>query len=122
MVGHEPEDSNLRAVLATLDPKARDTLRRVLIRDQAERDAISSQLMRYRDENGQDWADIIDLLSMYPDARRRVVRALGELTAETVPDREARWSVLSLFLSPRKHRSKGICAGRARLTRSRVRR
>ena len=41
--------------------------------------------MRYHDENGQDWADIIDLLSMYPDARRRVVRALGESTAKTDP-------------------------------------
>ena len=49
------------------------------------RNAISSQLMRYQDENGQGWADIIDLLSMYPDARRRVVRALGELTTKTDP-------------------------------------
>jgi hypothetical protein len=24
--------------------------------------------VRYRDENGQGWADIIDLLTMYPDA------------------------------------------------------
>jgi hypothetical protein len=39
---------------------ARGTLRRVLIRDQADRDAISPRLMRYRDQNGQDWADIID--------------------------------------------------------------
>jgi hypothetical protein len=37
--------------------------------------------MRYRDQNGQDWADIIDMLTMYPDARRRVVRALGEIEA-----------------------------------------
>ena len=37
--------------------------------------------MRYRDENGQRWADIIDLLTMYPDARRHVVRLLGELEA-----------------------------------------
>jgi hypothetical protein len=29
--------------------------------------------MRYRDQNGQDWADVIDLLTMYPAARRRVV-------------------------------------------------
>jgi hypothetical protein len=63
----------------------RDDLRRVLIRDQADRDAIASLLMRYHDENGQGWADIIDLLSMYPDARRGVVRALGELTAKTDP-------------------------------------
>jgi hypothetical protein len=34
-------------------PKARDDLRRVLIRDQADRDAISSRLLRYRDQNGQ---------------------------------------------------------------------
>jgi len=39
------------------------------------------QLMRYRDQNGHGWADIIDLLTMYPEARRRVVRALGELEA-----------------------------------------
>jgi hypothetical protein len=31
-----------------------------LILDQADRDAISSRLMRYRDQNGQDWANIID--------------------------------------------------------------
>jgi hypothetical protein len=54
----------------TLDPKARDDLRRALIRDQAGRDAIASRLMRYRDQNGQDWADITDLLMMWPDARR----------------------------------------------------
>jgi hypothetical protein len=34
-------DDSLRALLSTLDPKARDDLRRVLIRDQADRDAIS---------------------------------------------------------------------------------
>jgi hypothetical protein len=32
-----------------------------MIRDQAHRDAISSRLMRYRDQNGQDWANIIHL-------------------------------------------------------------
>jgi hypothetical protein len=68
-----------------LDPKARDDLRRVLIRDDADRDAIALLLMRYRDWNGQGWADIIDLLRMYPDARRRIVRTLGELTTETDP-------------------------------------
>ena len=63
--------TDLRALLETLDPKARDDLRRVLIRDHADRDAISSRLMRYRDQNGQDWADIIDFLTMHPDAGRR---------------------------------------------------
>jgi hypothetical protein len=76
------EDADLRSLLGTLDPKARDDLRRVLIRDQADRDAISSRLMRYRDQNGQDWADIIDFLTMHPDARRRVARLLGEINAE----------------------------------------
>jgi hypothetical protein len=58
-----------------------DDLRRALIRDQADRDANASRLVRYRDENGEGWADIIDLLTMYPDARRRVVRVLGEIDA-----------------------------------------
>ena len=66
--------SDLRAVLETLDPHARDTLRRVLVRDQADRDAIASELLRYRDGRGDDWADIIDFLTMHPDARRRIVR------------------------------------------------
>jgi hypothetical protein len=75
------EDADLRALLSILDPKARDDLRRVLIRDQADRDAISSQLMRYRDANGQRWADLIDFLTMYPDAGRQVARLLAEIDA-----------------------------------------
>jgi hypothetical protein len=53
---------DLRAILEMLDPLGRDALRNVLIRDQADRDAIASQLLRYRDERGDDWADIIDVL------------------------------------------------------------
>ena len=37
--------------------------------------------MRYRDRNGQDWADIIDFLTMNPEARQRVARLLGEIGA-----------------------------------------
>jgi hypothetical protein len=81
-------ESNLHAVLETFDAKARNDLRSVLIRDQAERDAIASRLLRYRDGHGDDWADIIDMLTMHPEARRkdpdqrrRVVRLLGELEA-----------------------------------------
>jgi hypothetical protein len=62
-----------------LDPKARDALRRVLIRDQADRDAIASDLLRYRDGHGNDWADIIDMMTMHAEARRRVVRVLAEI-------------------------------------------
>jgi hypothetical protein len=72
---------DLRSLLETLSPSARDDLRRVLIRDQAGRDAIASRLMRYQDQTGEDWADVIDFLTMYPDARRQVVRLLGELEA-----------------------------------------
>ena len=61
--------------------RARDDLRRVLIRDQADRDAISSGLMRYRDGRGDDWADIIDFLTMHPEERRTAVRLLGEIGA-----------------------------------------
>jgi hypothetical protein len=68
-------------VLRTLDPPTRDTLRRVLVHEQADRDAVSSRLLRYRDGHGADWADIIDMLTMYPDARRNVVRLLGEIKA-----------------------------------------
>jgi hypothetical protein len=38
--------------------------------------------MRNRDQNGQDWADITDLLMMWPDARREVVRVLAEIDAK----------------------------------------
>ena len=54
------DDMDLRSLLETLDPGARDTLRDALIRDQADRDAIASDLFSYRDERGDDWADIID--------------------------------------------------------------
>ena len=37
-------DDDIREGLAAFIPKARDTLRRALIHDQADRDAVSSQL------------------------------------------------------------------------------
>jgi hypothetical protein len=36
--------------------------------------------MRYRDQNGQDRADIIDFLAMHPDGRH-VARLLDEIDA-----------------------------------------
>jgi hypothetical protein len=72
-----------RHAIAPQDPQsqARATLRRVLSHDQADRDAIASELLRYRDGHGDDWADIIDMLTMDPEARRGVVRLLGEREA-----------------------------------------
>jgi hypothetical protein len=74
-------EDDLRAILNTLDPHARDTLGRVLIHDMADRDAIASQLLRYRDVRGDVWADIIDMLTMHPETRRPVVRLLAEIGA-----------------------------------------
>jgi hypothetical protein len=62
-------------------PAARTDLRNVLIRDDADRDALASILICYRDQHGQGWADIVDLLTMYPEARRRVTRVLGKIEA-----------------------------------------
>ena len=75
-------DEDVRDLLLILNPSAREHLRDVLIRDHADRDVIASQLMRYRDGHGDDWADIIDMLTMYPEERRKVVRVLGEIQAE----------------------------------------
>ena len=38
-------------------------------------------MARVRDGHGDDWADIIDMLTMHPEARRKVVRMLGEIEA-----------------------------------------
>jgi len=62
-------------------PLTRDALRRVLIQDQADRDAIAAQLLRYRNEHGTAWANLVDQLSLDPDLRRRYIRWLGELEA-----------------------------------------
>ena len=75
------DDADLRAILEWLDPLTRDALRRVLIRDQDDRDAVSPWLLRYRDGHGDEWVDIIDMLTMHPEERRRVVRLLGEIDA-----------------------------------------
>jgi hypothetical protein len=50
-------DSELRNALLTLVPKAREHLCAVLIRDDADRDAIAMQLMRYRDQTGPGLSD-----------------------------------------------------------------
>ena len=64
-----------------LTPNAREHLRRALILDDRDRDEISERLLRYRDENGEAWADVLDLLTLDPDARRRVARVLGAIAA-----------------------------------------
>ena len=67
-------DDDLRDALRSLDPKTRDQLRRPLIRDQEDRDAVSSHLLHYRDNAGDALADVIDLLTLHPKERLKVVR------------------------------------------------
>ena len=74
-------DDSIRDLLLTLSPTARDQLRRALILDQPDRDAIASKLLRYGDANSEGWAYVIDTLTMYPDARRQVVRMQSEIEA-----------------------------------------
>ena len=77
------EDAQLRDLLRTLSPSARERLRDVLSRDQVDRDLIAARLLRFRDVRGAAWADLIDELSLDPELRRRCVRLLGELTSSS---------------------------------------
>jgi hypothetical protein len=75
------DDADLRAFLRTLDPHGRHSPPRLDPRPgRARRDRLD--LLRYRDGRGDDRADIIDMLTMQPGERRRVVRLLGELSTE----------------------------------------
>jgi hypothetical protein len=74
-------EADLRAVLEMLDPLDREAPPPCADPRPAHRDEISSRLMRYRAPNGQDWADIIDMVTKYPGARQRVVRLVAEIDA-----------------------------------------
>lgn len=52
----------------------------VLVRDDVDRDVIASALLRHRDA-GDELADSIDMLSINPEARRKVVRMLAKVDA-----------------------------------------
>ena len=75
-------EADLRDVLEMLDPLIRDALRRVLIHDQAGPLRRNASALDYRDGHGDDWADIIDLLTMHPEVRRECVRLLGQIQAK----------------------------------------
>jgi hypothetical protein len=38
--------------------------------------------MGYRDGRGDDWADILDMLTLHLEVRRRVVRLFAQIDAE----------------------------------------
>jgi hypothetical protein len=72
------EEESFRPGLTRLDPRARDALRLWLVADQPQRDAMAERLLR---EGGAPVAELLDLLSLYPESRRQVVRLLGEIEA-----------------------------------------
>jgi hypothetical protein len=75
------DEQRLRDSLLRLDPAGRDALRRLLIADSRGRDAVASRLLRHGTTASSDFADLLDMLTLDPDLRRRVVRQLGELEA-----------------------------------------
>ena len=75
------DDVQLRDVLRRLNPPARIAIRQVLIQDQVYRDAMASRLLEHETDRAASLADLIDMLTLNDDARRTVVRLLGELEA-----------------------------------------
>jgi len=55
----------------------------VLIRNQADREAIADHPLRYRDSAGDELAEIIETLTMHPEERRKVARLLSEIDADS---------------------------------------
>lgn len=51
------------------------------MQDQAYRDALASRLLRHGTDHASTLGDLIDMLTIDADARRQVVRLLGELEA-----------------------------------------
>ena len=77
------DEAALADALRRLDSGARSDLRKLLSSDPPDRDAIAQQLLRRRTPGTDELAELIDLLTLDADARRRVVRLLGELGAES---------------------------------------
>jgi hypothetical protein len=75
------DDNPLRAALPLPPADARDQLRRLLIRDHPDRDAIAKQLLQRRTSGAVQLAELVDMLRIDDEARRRMVRILGELGA-----------------------------------------
>jgi hypothetical protein len=46
------------------------------------RGPVARALRRYRDDVGDELADTIDLCTLYPETRRKVVRLLAEIDAK----------------------------------------
>jgi hypothetical protein len=64
-----------------MSPRGRELLRHYLIAEQSDRDALASRLLNEGTEHARWLADLIDMLTMHPSERRRVVRLHGEFEA-----------------------------------------
>ena len=73
-------DAELRDLLLRLPLSSRDVLRRAARADQPERDELAHRLLRQ--SGGEVPADLIDSLSLDPQARQQVVRVLGWIETE----------------------------------------
>ena len=78
---HNDGEEHLRSSLQTLSPASRDLLRRILVLDQENRDAIASNLLRSRDGVGDELANLIDAMSLDTQSRRLCTRLLAEIAA-----------------------------------------
>lgn len=76
----EQGDVELRDLLLQVSPSARDKLREVLTQE-SDPGAIAQELLVYSDADGDAWALLVDLLTMRPDIRQRVVQLLDEIQA-----------------------------------------
>jgi hypothetical protein len=74
-------DDELAALLSRLPTPVRIRLRQALVADQGTRDDLAHRMIRRGDSWAIDLADLLDLMTLYPDTRREVVRILGELSA-----------------------------------------
>jgi hypothetical protein len=74
-------DSELRGLLLELNQSGRTVLRRMMLAEQWERDEAAAALLRYNTAAASKVAEIVDLASLNPDARRQLIRVLGDLEA-----------------------------------------
>ena len=83
------EDTDLLDALAEMKPAGRWILRKYLIADETDREAL--MLALYKDGTGtaRDLADLIDVLNDDPDQRRRVTGSLESGKLEARPCRDA---------------------------------
>jgi hypothetical protein len=75
------DDPELRRLLAQVQPRGRDILRRAMRAEHLERDELAGRLLCERSAVARDLADMLDLASIFSDVRQRLVRLLSELEA-----------------------------------------